>query len=61
MNEDQAKVLDAIEAALKRLGWWRVGNAPDIPKEEPFCGLSFEMWLQYVFLFFARKGAFSPR
>lgn len=57
MHDIYPRVIDVLlelEAELRRLGWWEEKQPPAraVASQQPFCmdQLSFEQWLQWVFL-----------
>src|SRR6478609_1142552 len=40
----------AIETEMRRIGYWSDAPSPPVDPTKPYGGMSFEQWLQFVFL-----------
>ncbi|RXK55638.1 hypothetical protein ESB00_07050 [Oleiharenicola lentus] len=49
-------VIDLIEAEMKRIGYWTVGECPPLDPKQIYSGISYPAWLQFVFLPGVRRG-----
>lgn len=49
LSSIQNKVAE-LEAEMRRIGYWSEAEAPNINESKLFGGVTFEAWLQFVFL-----------
>ena len=58
MTTIEAKVQE-IEAEMKRIGYWSPMPSAEVDDSKMYAGLSFEQWLQFVFLPSVKAAAVS--
>lgn len=50
-----AAIADEIEVEMRRLGYWQSTHPDGLDSSAPYSGVSFEAWLQFVFLFAVKR------